>query len=179
MFKIVRNVRKNKQHKVKKMNNKKKSRKLLLITTALTIVALASVLFVYASVTLFTATGGNVTVSGVTTGTIDYSTTNTVGGDPWSTILSTTSGGSWYAELLISSGNTYKGPVTVTWQLQSEASGTFTNDGSAVTTDYTLATGAQTIYASPTGILTGNLDWHTVDSAATTYQIVVTVASAP
>ena len=80
MFNIVRNVRKNKQHKVKKMNNKKKSRKLLLITTALTIVALASVLFVYASVTLFTATGGNVTVSGVTTGTIDYSTTNTVGG---------------------------------------------------------------------------------------------------
>jgi len=160
------------------MNNKKKSRKLLLITTALTIVALASVLFVYASVTLFTTTGGNVTVLGVTTGTIEYSTTNTLAGDPWSTTLSTTSGGSWYAEVVISSGNTYKGSVTVTWQLQSDASGSFTNDGSAVTTGYTLATGAQTIYASPTGVLSGNLDWHTVDSTATTYQIVVTVASA-
>ena len=117
MFNIVRNVRKGQNNPtVKKMNNRKKSRKLLLITTALTIVALASVLFVYASVTLFTATGGNVTVLGVTTGTIDYATTNT-GTRTWTTTLSISSG-SWYAELVISVDSTYHGPVTITWQLQ-------------------------------------------------------------
>jgi len=159
------------------MNNKKKSRKLLFIATALTIASLASVLVVYASVTLFSVTGGNVTVTGVTTGTIYYSSSNTLAGSPWSTTLSVSSG-SWYVEIVIGSGSTFKGAATVTWQLQSDATGTVTNDGTAVTTSVTLTGGSQTIYASPTGILSGNQDWSTIDSTPTTYQVIATVASA-
>ena len=157
-----------------KMKPRKKSRKMLFIVTALTIAALASVLMVYAAVTLFSVTGGNVTVTGVTTGTIEYSSST---GGPWSTTLSV-SNGSWYAELIVSTSSTFKGPVTVTWQLQSDASGTWTNDGSAVTTDVTLTGGSQTIYASTTGVITGNQDWSQIDSTPTMYQIVAVVASA-
>ena len=118
------------------MSIKKRSRKLLLITTALTIASLGSVLFVYAAVTLGTFTGGNVTVTGVTTGTIEYNTAKTV--DGWTTTLQP--GSSWYAELLIGSSSTYHGPVTVTWQLQSYATGVWANDGSPlVTTGVSLA----------------------------------------
>ena len=156
------------------MNKEKKSRKLLLTATALTIAALASVLVVYASVTLFSVTGGNVTVTGVTTGTIEYSSSTS---GPWTSTLSVSSG-SWYVELVIGSGSTFKGAATVTWQLQSDATGTMTNDGSAVTTSVTLTGGSQTIYASPTGILSGNQDWSTIDSTPTTYQVIATVASA-
>jgi len=149
---------------------------MLFIATAVTIAALASVLVVYAAVTLFTVTGGNVTVLGVTTGTIEYSTSNTVDG-PWNPTLSVSSG-SWYAELVVSSGSTFKGSATVTWQLQSDASGTWTNDGSAVTTDVTLTGGTQTIYASANGLISLNQDWSQIDSTPTTYQIIAVVASA-
>ncbi len=54
MFNILVTSEIGKQLTVKKMNNRKKSRKLLLITTVLTIIALASVLSVYAAVTLCT-----------------------------------------------------------------------------------------------------------------------------
>ena len=159
------------------MNNRKKSRKLLFIATALTIAALASVLVVYAAVTLFTTTGGIVTVTGVTAGTVEYSSSTS---GPWNPTLSISSG-SWYAELVISSGSPYKGPVTITWQLQTEASGTWANDGSTtptVTTDITLTGGSQTIYATPTGVSTSNLDWSTIDSTSANYQIIVTVDAA-
>jgi hypothetical protein len=159
------------------MNKGKKSRKLLFIATALTIAALASVLVVYAAVTLFTVTGGNLTVTGVTTGTVYYSSSNTEGG-PWNA-TGLVSSGSWYAELVISTSSTFKGPVTVTWQLQSDKSGTMTNDGTAVSTSVPLTGGSQTIYASTNGAITNNQDWSLIDSTPTTYQIIVTVASAP
>ena len=161
------------------MNKGKKSRKLLFIATALTIAALASVLVVYASVTLFTVRGGHLVVKGVTTGTVYYSSSNTAGG-PWNTTGSVSSG-PWYAELVISSSSTFKGNATVTWQLQSDASGTMTDDGSPVTTIVTLTAGgvAQTIYASSNGAITNNQDWSQIDATPTTYQVIATVASAP
>jgi hypothetical protein len=163
------------------MAHGKKSRKLLLITTVLTIVALASVLFVYAAVTLFTVTGGNVTVLGVTTGTIEYATTNT-GTPTWITPLQISSG-AWYAEIVISSSSTYHGPVTITWQLQTDVSGSWVNDaniGSSVTTTgVSLAGGSQTIYASTDDTLPNAINWGSVDSTPGTYQIIATVASAP
>src|SRR5208283_1088942 len=124
------------------MNNQKKSRKVLFIATVLTIIALASVLFVYAAVTLFTVTGGNVTVLGVTTGTIEYAASNT--SPTWTTTL--TSNSTWYAELVIGSGSTYKGPVTVTWQLNSYATGAWEPvEGATITTSVlTLLGGSQT-----------------------------------
>jgi hypothetical protein len=158
------------------MNHGKKSRKLLVITTALTIVALASVLVAYAAVSLGTFTGGNVTVVGVTSGTIEYNTAIATSG--WTPLLQP--GGSWYAEIVISGSSTYHGLVTIVWQLQTDATGTWANDGSSVTTTgVSLAGGAQTIYASIDGLLSDVKDWSTVDSTPGTYQIIATVASAP
>ena len=162
------------------MNNRKKSRKLLVITTVLTIIALASVLFVYAAVNLFTATGGNVTVTGVTTGTIEYATTIT-GTPSWSTTLSPIS--SWYAELLVTGA--YVGPVTITWQLNSYATGSWqpVADATITTSGVTLTGEGQTIYATATttaanNVLANAFDWSTYATGGT-YQIVATVASAP
>ena len=68
------------------MNNGEKSRKLLLIATAITIVALVSVMYAYAAVLLGTFKGGEVTIGGVASGTITYCTTNSAGAT-WSTTL--------------------------------------------------------------------------------------------
>jgi hypothetical protein len=150
----------------------KKSPKLLLIATTLTIIALALVLVVYA-VTIGTYTGGSVTVSGVTTGTLTYSIDNTVGGT-WSTDIQPS--GSWYAKLSV---NHYQGPVTITWQLQSYGTGSWVDvSGKTVSTTITLSGSAQEVYASPTGVNTGNHDWSTDITVGGTYRVYATVASA-
>ncbi len=156
------------------MSNRKKSRKLLLITTVLTIVALALVLSVYAVVQLGTITGGTVTVGGVTTGTIYYSNDNSTN---WSTSLSPS--GPWYAELNFNAG--YAGPVTITWQLESDTSGTWTPiSGDTVTTTGVILTGSagQIVYASPNGAQTGNQNWATFATGAGAYRLTATVNSA-
>ncbi|HMK94092.1 MAG TPA: hypothetical protein VK536_01705 [Candidatus Limnocylindrales bacterium] len=158
------------------MNKGKKSRKLLFIATALTIAALVSVLVAYAAVTLFTVTGGNVTVVGVSQGTIYYSNTNS-GTPTWTTTLQPT--GSWYAELVINGNSVYKGAVTITWQLQTDASGSwqYVSGASVVTTGVSLTGGSQTIYAATDGTLANAVDWST-NATGGTYQITATVASA-
>jgi len=161
---------------VTKLNNPKKSKKLLLGATVLTIVALSSVLLVYAAVTIMTFTGGNVTVVGVTSGTIEYATTKT-GSPTWSTTLSPS--GSWYAELVLGSSSSYQGPVTITWQLQSYATGSWANVGSYVTTTgVSLTGGAQTIYAATDGTLANAQDWSQIATTGGTYQLTAVVASA-
>jgi hypothetical protein len=156
------------------MNKGKKSRKLLFVATVLTIVALATVLLVYA-VTLVTFTGGNVTVVGVASGTIEYATTNT-GSPTWTTTLQPT--GSWYAELVLGSNSAYKGAVTITWQLQTDATGSWVDVGSPiVTSGISLTGGSQTIYASTDGLLTDAFDWSAIATGGT-YQITAVVASA-
>ncbi len=157
------------------MNNRKKSRKLLLITTVLTIVALATVLVVYAAVSLGTINGGSVTVGGVTSGTIAYSTDNDPSGT-WTSTLSQPSG-SWYAQLTVDS---YQGPVTITWQLQSYGTGSWEPVSGATTSTTVTLTGAlQYVYASSNGGNTGNLDWSTVVPGGGTYRVTANVASAP
>jgi len=157
----------------------KKSRKLLLITTAITIVALAlttaafaSVLAVYTT-NLETYTGDNVTVGGVTSGTITYNT-NADGIGTWSSILQPSS--FWYAKLAIGSG--YSGSVTITWQLQNEtAPSTWTNvNGATVTTTITPSGSAQVIYATPDGGVAGNRDWSLDVKSEGMYHVIATVA---
>ena len=122
-----------------------------------------------------TSTGGNVTVIGVTSGTIYYANTNT-GSPTWTTTLTPT--GSWYAELVIASGSAYKGPVTITWQLQTDASGSWANVGSpVVTSGVSLTGGSQTIYAATDGTLAGAYDWSQIATGGT-YQLTAVVASA-
>jgi len=158
---------------------KKKSRKLLLISTVLTIIAIVSVLTVYAAVLIGTYQGGEVVIGGVGSGTIEYSTTNSTGGS-WSTTLAASDPtASWYAELVIDGSNTYSGPVTISWQLQIETSpGVWSPVGSPVITNMNLATGAQTVYASSDGTITANTDWSiTVNNFAGTYSVKATVDS--
>jgi hypothetical protein len=158
------------------MNKGKKSRKLLLIATALTVVALVSVMYAYAAILLGTFQGGEVTVGGVASGTIMYSTTDSA---PWSSSLQPGGVGSaWYAELVIGSGSTYTGPVTITWQLKIETGqGAWSNLGSPVATNVTLTGGTQTIYASANGAITGNNNWGSLITNAGTYAVNATVDS--
>jgi hypothetical protein len=164
------------------MSKGKRSRKLLLIATALTIAALISVMYAYA-VQIGQYTGEEVTVGGVGTGTVEYSTTNSPDPLTWaSTLQVSTVSTSWYASLEIAEGNTYSGPVSISWQLQNETgSGEWSAVGSAVMTGVTLSTGSQTVYASGTGVLTGNTDWSAViasaASGAGTYRVIATVNS--
>jgi hypothetical protein len=153
------------------MNKRKKSRKLLLIATALTIAALVSVMYAYAAYLIGTFPGGAVTVGGVGSSTITYSS-----GGTWATTLQVSSVSTpWYARLEISSANTYKGPVTIAWQLYNE---TGSPVGSPVPTSVTLNGGAQIVYASADGATTGETNWASLISNAGTYTVTATVDSA-
>ena len=156
------------------MNIQRRSKKFLFITTAITAIALASVLTVSAAVFLGTVNGGDVTVGGVADGTIYYSATEDGSGGGWSDTLEPT--GSWYTQLVVDAG--YGGPVTVTWQLQSLASGSWANVGIATETTYTLSGTGDEIYATATGISSGNRDWHIDATSATTYRVIATINSA-
>jgi len=152
--------------------SRKKSGKLI-VATVLTIAALASVLVVFASI-LGTFQGAPVTVGGVTSGTIEYSTDN-------STFASSTApssvGSPWYAQIQVSG---YSGPVTITWQLQYESAPSVYSDvsGASVTTTVTLTGTSQTIYASANGAQTTNYDFGSHITTGGTYIVSVSVASA-
>jgi len=160
------------------MNIRKKSRKLLLISTSLTIIALALVLSVYSAFLLGTFQGGEVTIGGVASGTITYSTTNDTAATWTSTLQPGAIGNPWYARLEVGTSNTYSGPVTITWQLLIEtAPGVWSSQGSPVTTTMNLAAGAQDVYASPNGGISANTNWGSVTTNAGTYAINATVDS--
>lgn len=159
------------------MNNNKKSKKLLFVATALTILSLASVLTVYAAVLLGTINGGAVTVGGVTSGTITYNTADD-GTGTWNPNLEPS--GAWYTRLIVTGG--YVGPVTITWQLQSYATGSWANVGGAtVTTNViTLDGGSQTFYAIADGVtLLGSRNWSLDATTGGTYRVIATINSAP
>ncbi|HUK85971.1 MAG TPA: hypothetical protein VLU95_08915 [Candidatus Acidoferrum sp.] len=160
------------------MNKGKKSKKLLLVATALTILAIGSVISVYAAVILGTYNGGQVIIGGVGTGTITYNETNSAEATWNTTLTSVTVTNPWYARLEIASANTFSGPVTITWQLQIETTpGAWSNVGSSVTTTLTLTTGAQIVYASTNGLIAENTDWSTLATNAGSYRITATVNS--
>ena len=159
------------------MNNRKKSKKLLFVATALTILSLASVLTVYAAVLLGTINGGAVTVGGVASGTITYNTVDD-GTGTWTTNLDQPSG-AWYSKLSVTGG--YTGPVTITWQLQSFATGSWANVGGAfvTTSGISLSGGAQDFYAKADGTLLGSRNWALDATAGGTYRVIATINSAP
>jgi hypothetical protein len=148
-----------------------------LITTVLTIVAISSVLLVYAAISV-TFTGNAVTVSDIASGTVTYSID---GGSTFSASpLGFNVGGSLYTRFELTS-TSYTGSATVTWQLQKDNSGTWTNVGSTVLTSLTLTGSAQTIYASDDGTAAGNLtpnqNWGLDISTGGSYRVTATVAS--
>lgn len=156
----------------------KKSTKLLVIGTVLTVLALVSVAVVYATF-IATINGNAVTVNDVASGTVTYSTD---GGSTWVASPSAFNvGDSLYARFELSS-TSYTGSAIVTWQLQQDISGTWTNQGSTVTTTVTLTGSSQTIYASDDGTSAGNLtpnqNWGADISTGGSYRVTATVASA-
>jgi hypothetical protein len=160
---------------VTKLNSRKKSKKLLLVTTAMTIMALATVLTVYA-VLVGTYSGGEVAVGG-TSGAVTYSSTNSEGATWSASIQPTNTSDPWFARLQI----TYSGPITITWQLETKAGESSWSpvSGATVTTNTTLTgTGSHYVYASDDGTINGNLDWSTKTSISGIYRVTATVNSA-
>jgi hypothetical protein len=153
------------------MNYPKKSRKLLIVATTLMIITLASVLTVYATVILGTISGDAVTVHGVATGTITYNV-NLDGSGTWSSILEPA--GAWYTKLTVDSG--YNGPVSITWKLQSYATGSWATIATVPTT-FTLSGSSRVVYATVLGDITGNHNWRTEASAEGTYRVIAEINS--
>ena len=157
------------------MNYPKKSRKLLFVATTLTIIALASVLTVYA-VSIGTFSGGEVTVGGAS-GSVKYSaqTSDETAGLWTSTLTPATESSSWYSRVEIA----YSGTVTISWQLQYKTGpSTWTDVGSSISTSIALTGGNQNVYATATGVLSGNHDWSSDVTVAGTYRVTATVVSA-
>jgi len=156
------------------MTKEKRSRKILVLTTALTIFALATIITVYAVAILGTFTGGPVTVQKITA-VVSYSDTNSPTGT-WNSTLQALSGSPWYTRLEVAAG--CHGTVTVTFQLQVN-NGTWTDTGTPITTSVVTLTGvAQDIYSAVDGLNGDNFNWGAVATAPGTYQIVATVNSA-
>jgi hypothetical protein len=155
------------------MGEKQKSQRGFVAVTLITVLAIATVLIVYAAI-LGTIPGGEVTVGGVG-GSISYSSDNST----WASTLSVSGTSTpWYAKLTTTSGG-YIGPVTISWQLtQKQTNGTYTNLGSTTSTSYTLNGAAQTIYVTSTGINLNNRDWsQTAGYTTGSYKVVATVSS--
>jgi hypothetical protein len=176
-IRLVQNIRKSTRSE--KMNKEKKSRKLLLIATVLTIAALVSVMFAYAAYLLGTFNGGEVTIGGInSSSTVTYSTTNSASAT-WTATLNQTVGSDWYARLEVTGG--YTGNVTITWQLQQNTGSGWANvsgTGTTVTTNNVVLTGsAQDVYASGNGGITSNKDWGTLTTSGGAYRVTATVDS--
>jgi hypothetical protein len=151
---------------------RQKSQKGFVAVTLMTLLAIAMVLVVYASI-LGTFTGGDVGVVSLD-GTPKYCKTNSTTPSEWKTELTGTdnvpAGDPWYALFNTTSGG-YEGNVKITWGLYNS-----TDSVHNVTTDsFTLDGTVQTIYASGNGLQAENYNWGQNTTVAETYYIKVTV----
>jgi hypothetical protein len=146
---------------------KQKSQKGFVAVTLITVLAIALVIVVYATI-LGTFTGGNVTVVAVQ-GTVYYSSNNTNG---WATGISDHPiTAPWYARFNVTSTNGYSGPVKVIWNLYNSTSAILHN----LNTTTSLTGSTQTIYASSDGSQGSNYNWGLNTAVADTYHLVVIV----
>jgi len=150
----------------------KKSQRGFVAVTLITLLAIALVLVVYATI-LGTFTGSDVTVVTLS-GDVQYCQNAT---GPWTTTLSNIGNGSaWYARFETTSSG-YAGLVNMTWGLLE--SGTEVSPSVNQTTQVTLTgTSGQIIYASADGTTTGIKNWGANTTQAGTYQIKVTIETA-
>jgi len=155
------------------VSSRQKSQRGFVAVTLITLLAIALVLVVYATL-LGTFTGGEV-VKGSVQGNVWYSETNSA---PWNATLNGVSG-SWYAKFN-TTGTGYAGNVTAYWQLQKKTDGSWSDVSNAnvTTTSFTLTGNAgDTIYATSLGGITGNHDWSTEATTSASYRIKVTIVS--
>ena len=158
------------------MSAKQKSQRGFVAVTLITLLALALVVIVYATL-LGTFTGDTV---GVVTlnGSLKYNEDNST---IWNTTLSgVANGSSWYVMFNTTEAG-YAGDVNITWTLQ-ELNGAWADVSPSVnqtTNDFTLDGNAeQEIYASGSGLQEDVKDWGTGTSTAGTYRIKMEVITA-
>jgi hypothetical protein len=140
------------------------------------VLSIVAVVSVYA-VLIGSFTGGDVTVGGMGSGNLMYNVDNLEAGSWTSTLDSSGVGVAWYSRLEIDDGG-YAGPVTITWKLQQETATWTDVPGATQTTTITLTGGVENVYASGTGVSTGNHDWGAQCLQAGTYRVIVSVESA-
>jgi len=165
------------------MTERKMSQKGFVAVTLITVLAIALVLVVYA--TLLATIPGEEVVVGSLTGNVQYSLTDSNLTADFSTTVSPAGPSTaWYARL-VTTGGEYTGPISVSWQLQ-KYSGTWGNVGAPVSTSFTLTTGPDTIYASANGQWTAtgqNQNWGAIITAQGTgsgsYRVVATISTTP
>lgn len=137
------------------MSERKRSQKGFVAVTIITLLAISLVIVAYATL-LSTFTGDEVVV-GTVAGSVWYSTDNTAAG-PWTATLEVDNDSvSWYSMVNFTSG--YTGQVSITWQLEKMTVTWGNVTGASQATTVELTGSGQEVYASATGILTGNRDW--------------------
>jgi len=156
------------------------SQKGFVAVTLITVLALALVIIVYASL-LGTFPGGQVQVVTVN-GDLKYCTTNSTTPGDWELSLDNIANGtSWYVMFNTTSGG-YIGNISITWQLQNYTGGAWVDvSGAVVNTNNFYLNGSvgQEIYASTDGTQTENYDWGTNKTKeAGTYRIEMTMNTA-
>jgi hypothetical protein len=151
---------------------KQKSQRGFVAVTLITVLAIALVIVVYATI-LGTFTGGNVNVVTLR-GSLWYNQTDSA---PWQASLNDVENGTAWYVMFNTTSSGYAGLVSITWQLQFTNG---TNVGNSVsTTSFTLTGGSgQEIFASTSGTQTGNTNWGTLTIASGTYRIKMTVQTA-
>jgi hypothetical protein len=158
------------------MTYERKSKKFLLIATALTVISLVSVGVTFAAISA-TFHGQAVTVNDVVQGTVKYSIDETTWG---TTIPAFDQGnGHWYSRFDVSS-TTYTGTATITFALEKSTDGGSTYSTTVTTFQVTgfALTGSSIIYATNNGVSSGTYhDFSTDISVGGMYRISVTVAS--
>ncbi len=137
------------------------SQRAFVAVTLVTVLAVTTVFVVYA-VILSTINGGNVSVVGSGSGQMWYDDANSASAAAWTGTLSNVANGTaWYAKFNTTAAG-YNGVVTVTWTLQWNNAGTWTDVGGGATqiTTVTLSgLSGQNVFASADGTQGSNFNW--------------------
>lgn len=152
------------------MNASRKSQRTFLTVTSLTVLAVTTVFLVYAAV-LLTLTGTTVTIN-EGGGSLQYNLDNASNATWASSLPSIINGTAWYARINIT--NAASQQVTINWALQKDLTG-WTTISIPVNTTVTLAAGANTIYATDTGVFSGNYNWGSLTGSGGSYRVQATV----
>jgi len=165
------------------VSERQKSQKGFVAVTLITLLAIAAVLIVYASL-LATFQGGEVVV-GQVQGQVWYSPTNGTT-ENWNLTLKVNQlNNNWYAKVNFTGA--YKGEVQITWQLERKDETLGWKNATAgidatvvkkITTSFTLDGSAQTAYASDPSSQITNMNWGGTNMIKTgSYRVVVYIDS--
>jgi hypothetical protein len=163
------------------VNERKKSQKGFVAVTLITLLAIALVIVVYATL-LATFHGGEVVV-GTVAAEVWYSPTNGTTEDWTATLNVTGTTDPWYAKVNFTSA--YTGDVQITWQLEKKngnwanaTEGTDASVTTVITTSFALdGTSGQTAYASISGDIDTNQNWGAGMVKQGSYRIVTYIDS--